>query len=369
MITLPDSSSPTTSCRSRSTTRTPAASRSRSSRARSPSPTAARSRTSSSCRAVPATRRRGRPATRADPAGSTAPLQDFRVLMLDQRGTGRSTPVHGDEPLDYLSHFRADTIVRDAELLREALGSPPWSRARPELRRPLHPHLPLARARRPARGVDHRRRAGHRRLRRRRLPRHLGARRSSATGATTTRYPEDRERVRRSDWLGTQDVAAYATAHRAACALGNLLGMSDGYERLHYILELPPDSPAFLHDTDDPLEVARNPIYALLHEACWADGEATNWSAERMQPDVFEEQPELFTAEHILPWVFEEYASLEPRDRARARRPRVAAALRPRRARRTTRSRPRRRSTRRTSTSSARSPRRRRESSRACAPG
>ena len=30
---------------------------------------------------------------------------------------------------------------------------------------------------------------------------------------------------------------------------------------------------------------ARNPIYAILHEACYADGGATRWSAERVQPE------------------------------------------------------------------------------------
>src|SRR5262245_63237270 len=55
-------------------------------------------------------------------------LQDFRVLMLDQRGTGRSTPVGPalpgtpQEQAAYLTHFRADSIVRDCELFREALG-------------------------------------------------------------------------------------------------------------------------------------------------------------------------------------------------------------------------------------------------------
>ncbi|MBA2702090.1 MAG: aminopeptidase, partial [Chloroflexi bacterium] len=49
-------------------------------------------------------------------------IQDYRVLLLDQRGTGRSTPVGsvipGDTPTaqaEYLTHFRADSIVRDAE--------------------------------------------------------------------------------------------------------------------------------------------------------------------------------------------------------------------------------------------------------------
>ena len=55
------------------------------------------------------------------------------MLMLDQRGTGRSTPVGTllgmtpEQQASYLTHFRADSIVRDCELLREALGSPPWS--------------------------------------------------------------------------------------------------------------------------------------------------------------------------------------------------------------------------------------------------
>ncbi|HEV3312946.1 MAG TPA: alpha/beta fold hydrolase, partial [Chloroflexota bacterium] len=60
-------------------------------------------------------------------------LKEFRVLLLDQRGTGRSTPVGAlpgmtpEEQADYLTHFRADSIVRDAELIRQALGVERWS--------------------------------------------------------------------------------------------------------------------------------------------------------------------------------------------------------------------------------------------------
>src|SRR5437773_8454679 len=61
-------------------------------------------------------------------------LEDYRVLLLDQRGTGRSTPVGsvipGDAPRDqasYLTHFRADGIVRDAERIRAELGVDRWS--------------------------------------------------------------------------------------------------------------------------------------------------------------------------------------------------------------------------------------------------
>jgi len=52
--------------------------------------------------------------------------------ILDQRGTGRSTPVGPEIPgrtpqdqADYLTHFRADSIVRDAEHIRRELGAEP----------------------------------------------------------------------------------------------------------------------------------------------------------------------------------------------------------------------------------------------------
>src|SRR3954463_6723120 len=71
----------------------------------------------------------------APPTGWMArALRDFRVLLLDQRGTGRSTPVGPDIPgdtaeaqADYLTHFRADSIVRDAEAIRRELGIERWS--------------------------------------------------------------------------------------------------------------------------------------------------------------------------------------------------------------------------------------------------
>jgi pimeloyl-ACP methyl ester carboxylesterase len=58
-------------------------------------------------------------------------LKDHRVLLLDQRGTGHSTPANRQtlplrggpaEQADYLAHFRADAIVRDCG--RSATRSP-----------------------------------------------------------------------------------------------------------------------------------------------------------------------------------------------------------------------------------------------------
>ena len=61
-------------------------------------------------------------------------LADYRVLLLDQRGTGRSSPVGSQLPgatpeaqADYLTRFRADAIVRDAEHIRRELGVARWS--------------------------------------------------------------------------------------------------------------------------------------------------------------------------------------------------------------------------------------------------
>src|SRR6266568_5268158 len=64
-------------------------------------------------------------------------LSDYRVLLPDQRGTGRSTPANRltlaglgtpRAQAEYLPHFRADSIVADAESIRRRLtGGAPWS--------------------------------------------------------------------------------------------------------------------------------------------------------------------------------------------------------------------------------------------------
>jgi pimeloyl-ACP methyl ester carboxylesterase len=62
-------------------------------------------------------------------------LRTHRIVLLDQRGTGRSTPITAaitrdrtpQQVADYLSLFRADAIVADAEILRRTvLGDRKW---------------------------------------------------------------------------------------------------------------------------------------------------------------------------------------------------------------------------------------------------
>jgi pimeloyl-ACP methyl ester carboxylesterase len=252
------------------------------------------------------------------PAWLDRALQEFRVVLLDQRGTGRSAPVGAaalagrtpQEQAAHLTHFRADAIVRDAEALRAALGSPPWS----VLGQSFGGFTTLTYLSLAPEGLREALFTGG-------LP-PIGRHPDEVYRATFARvqercrryyerYPEDRARVVAAAELAPVLASGDRLSHARLRQAGNLLGMSDGAERLHGILELPPDSPAFAHDIEI-LGFARNPIYAILHEACYADGHATRWSAQRTIPDAYADDPALLTGEHVFPWMFEELGALRP---------------------------------------------------------
>jgi pimeloyl-ACP methyl ester carboxylesterase len=245
------------------------------------------------------------------PAWLDRALQDFRVLMLDQRGTGRSSPLDATATADELVHYRADAVVRDAELVRQALDVDRWSVLGQSFGG-------FCVTRYLASAPD-------------------GLREAFLTGglpafevpvdevyATTfelaidrsrryyERYPEDRERLRILMADPVRLASGDLLTPDRVRQLGLNLGMSDGAETLHYLLELPPGSPAFRHDADDPLDFARDPIYHLLQEACWADGGATRWAAQRVRPEAYEREPELLYGEHMLASVYDDYAALRP---------------------------------------------------------
>jgi pimeloyl-ACP methyl ester carboxylesterase len=248
-------------------------------------------------------------------------LGEYRVLLLDQRGTGRSTPVGqlagmtAAEQAEYLTHFRADSIVRDAEFVRRALEVERWSllgqsfggfcalaylSLAPEgLREALFTGgLPPLR-----RSIDE-------------IYVRTYARVLERNRRYYEQFPEDRERVRRLRTTiedgGIVLPGGDQLTWRRPRQLGLMLGMSDGAERLHHILELPFGSPAFRHDVADAAGFARNPLYAILHEAGYADGGVTAWSAERVLPQEFDDDLDLFTGEHVYPWMFEDYGALAP---------------------------------------------------------
>ena len=248
-------------------------------------------------------------------------LSEFRVLMLDQRGTGRSTPVgtlpgmSPAEQAEYLTHFRADAIVRDAEHIRRALDIDRWSvlgqsfgglcattylSFAPEGLREAFITGGLPGLGRPADEVYQR----------------TWARQLERNRRYYDRYPQDRERVRellaRLEREPLRLPSGDRLTPRRLRQLGEGLGMSDGAEALHYILELDPDSPPFGHDVEAATVFARNPLYAIVHEACWGDGGATRWAAERTMPEAFRADATLLTGEHVFPWLFEDYGALAP---------------------------------------------------------
>lgn len=258
----------------------------------------------------------------SSPAWLDRALADFRVLLLDQRGTGRSSAVgtlpglSPQQQAERLVHFRADAIVADAELVRARLGIDRWtllgqsfggfcalrylSAAPDGLREVLFTGgLPPV-----GRPVDEVYRATY-------------ATMLERTRRFYARYPQDADRVR-----ALHGRAAVGDLHLPngdpvssvrLRSIGSGLGMSTGAEVLHYLLERDPDSPAFRHDLAGQLPFhGRNPLYVVVHEACYADGGTTRWSAERTLPAEIADDVTSFTGEHVFSTVLDEDSELAP---------------------------------------------------------
>ena len=267
---------------------------------------------------------------------SKAAAKDFRILMLDQRGTGLSTPVDrntlplrgtANEQAAYLEHFRSDSIVADAELIRDALGSPPWSiygqsyggfcalsdlSFAPEGLREAFITGGLA----PLTGAaDDVYRATFKRV-------------AARNAEYFAWYPEDRAAVDRiaRHLRSTPEFlpdGGPLTVERFQMA-GAFLGGNTRVDSLHYLLE---DaftvtaggcrlSDSFLEQMQGIVSRRSNPLYALMHESIYGQGEATDWSAWRVLREYPEFGPDadplLLTGEMVYPWYFDQDPALRP---------------------------------------------------------
>ena len=278
--------------------------------------------------------------------------ESHRVLLLDQRGTGRSTPATvatltapgafatDEARAEHLVHLRAPSIVRDAEMLRLALGAGPWTTLgqsfggfctlsylsfHPEgLQRSLVTGglAPLT---------------GHAD----RVYRATYARMRARTEEFFDRHPADRDAWSEAVGLIRAAEAAGApiplpgggplTVGRAQ-GLGMLLGGNTRVDRLHWVLAEAVDrtgpaprlSETFLAAVADQDDRLVNPLYTVLHEAIYAQpadlagGRAdTGWSASRMLAEHPDFDPEattvpLPTGEHVMPWSVEVDPRLRP---------------------------------------------------------
>jgi pimeloyl-ACP methyl ester carboxylesterase len=280
--------------------------------------------------------------------------EEYQVLLLDQRGTGLSSPVTHQtlsifpttgEAAQYFTYFRADSIVRDCEFIREKLlgrdgrwvilgqsfggfcaatylsfapsglagvifsgGLPPVAFSCPD-----------------------------------QIYRYTFAKVLEYNVKYYQRYPEDVKRVKA--------IAFYLKNHRVLLPGGGVLsvrrfqqlGLGFGlgtFERVHYLIEsafvrlqrpsvgitakLSPFvgedviSYTFLRGIENMLEFETNPIYAVLHESIYCQGAASNWSAERIlkefpvfSPNFQDDSPIFFTGEMVFSWMFDDYKYLQ----------------------------------------------------------
>lgn len=246
----------------------------------------------------------------SSPSWLDAALAHYRVVLLDQRGTGLSTPI-GDDDLardpaelaEYITHLRADAIVRDAEAVRAELGAATWS----VLGQSFGGFTTLAYLTTDASSLEHVYLTGGLSPVGRR-PDEIYAltydKMRSISEAYWRRFPGQRDVFRRLvGRAAAGDIVLpdgeVVTVSRLR-SLGMLLGTNDGWQTLWSLLERDARSNAFRYDLMAALPFsARNPLYYVFHESSFADGFVTDWSADRVEPDDFLADPSLLTGEHV----------------------------------------------------------------------
>lgn len=268
-------------------------------------------------------------------------LENYRVILIDQRGTGLSSPINrvtlSDHPdahaqAKYVRQFRADAIVNDAEQIRQLVtGGNRWSILGQSYGGfialnylSFHPE---------------------------------GLRQVFITAGlpTMTGNPDDvyaltyQQTAKRCDdffatYPGANDrawdifehlqteVEHLPTGERLTPerfqTLGIQLGTAAGFRQLHYQLESAFVDTArgtrlsdyFLNEASGIVSFAKNPLYALLQEAIYTHGEPTRWSAHRVRKQFPEfalnrtraDGPFRFTGEMVFPWQFEQDPALVP---------------------------------------------------------
>ena len=258
-------------------------------------------------------------------------LRTHRVVLFDQRGTGRSTPItpaitrdrSPQQVADYLSHFRADAIVTDAEVLRRALiGEGRWD----TLGQSYGGFLTLTYLSQAPEGLAHCYVTGG-------IPgisataedvyARTFPRAERRTHEFYARYPDDEGAISRLvDFLGENTVRLpdgdLLTPHRLR-TIGTPFGMSYGFETVHWLLEQAWAGdelhPAFLHEVQGMTGFIDNVLYPL-QEYTYAAGAASGWAAqreyERRPGFAADARPVLLTAEMMFPWMFREIRSLTP---------------------------------------------------------
>eukprot|EP01006_Ploeotia_vitrea_P062804 TRINITY_DN84441_c0_g1_i1.p1 TRINITY_DN84441_c0_g1~~TRINITY_DN84441_c0_g1_i1.p1 ORF type:complete len:461 (-),score=52.18 TRINITY_DN84441_c0_g1_i1:345-1679(-) len=268
----------------------------------------------------------------------------YRLLLLDQRGTGQSSPLNHqtlapllnntEEAAAYVSHFRADNIVRDCEAIRSALvGSIRWSL----LGQSFGGFCSLTYLSQAPEGLwevfftggipPAKRQADE-------TYRSLFKRVRKQNADLFKKYPEDQAVCNKIAQYITDNEVLFENGERFTVEqfqlLGFSLGAKEGPDKIHYMLdqafvdvngEADALSMNFLHEVyswNVRLEMA--PIYTFLHEAIYVQsGQASNWAASRVLHEKEQEdfvwksgKDFMFTGEMVFPWMFDQMKALKP---------------------------------------------------------
>ncbi|MBI4922717.1 MAG: alpha/beta fold hydrolase [Devosia nanyangense] len=274
------------------------------------------------------------------PAGGGPPwlaeaIKTHRVILPDQRGTGRSSRIEAatmrrfadtQAAAGYLALFRADSIVADFEHVRKTVfGGKRWQTLGqsyggfltltylstfPEALSACYVAGGLASLRPSADEVY-----------RRTYPRA-----AAKTAIFYKRFPHDVERVAAlADFIDGNDVRLpdgdRLTVKRLQ-TIGIDLGMAPGHENVHWLIDEAFSAPGQLSDhflaaVMTATSYDGNPLFAALQESIYGHGPgATAWAADRIRGERPEfdtsARPLLFTGEMMFPWMFEEIRSLTP---------------------------------------------------------
>jgi pimeloyl-ACP methyl ester carboxylesterase len=274
-----------------------------------------------------------RPGSGAGDAWLPHATRTHRVLLLDQRGTGRSTPItartvggHSDAELAaYLRHFRADSIVADAEALRtQVAGGARWE----TLGQSYGGFVTMTYLSQAPEGLAACYVTGG-------LPGVAATvddvyartfpRIAAKNAAFCERYPGDAAALRAiADHLDAEDVRlpdGDRLSTRRLRVIGSVFGMSDGYEKVHWLLEEAWHggslADGFRHQVMALTGFVDTPLFPLQEYTYGLPGAApTGWAAQRAiegRPEFAPDRdPLLLTGETMFPWMFEEVAALRP---------------------------------------------------------
>jgi len=277
--------------------------------------------------------------------------QGYQTLWLDPRGTGLSTPISADtlppnlksdqDIANYFKYFRADSIVNDCESIRQILiGDKPDEEDRKWtiMGQSFGGFCAITYLSFHSEGLKEVFITGGL------AP--LGDNPDPSYECTIrkvinrnniyyTKYPKDIERVRNiATYLEANNVVLPNGGHltvRRFQQLGIDFGMASGIDRVHQIvLRAANDLELFgrlsykvLQTVEQNQSFDGNPIYAILHEPLYCQGQAPRWSADRIVQTVpqfswshvknlSENEPIYFTGEMIFPHMFDDYANLRP---------------------------------------------------------